>query len=139
MELSMLKLKILSILGLMLLSNGISAAPTAPIKDIHTQDIAQIISTGKPAVIIDARTVAYDDLNRIPGAKLLPYNATEGQIFQVIPQKNMTIIVYCTSTKCPASHYMAERLVRLGYKDVNKYQEGIVAWIAAGNPIEINQ
>ena len=126
------------ILGLVVFASGLFASPTVPIRHVHTQDIARLISTGKPSLILDARTQAYDDLTRIPGAKLLPYNSTEKQIADMIPKKDTLIVLYCTSTKCPASRYMAERLVRLGYRNVNTYQEGIVAWIAAGNPIEID-
>ena len=123
----------------LVLFQGLTAGPTASIHQVHTQDIQHLISTGKPLLILDARTQPYDDLTRIPGAKLLPYNATERQISQTIPSKDTLVVVYCTSTKCPASRYMAERLTRLGYRNINTYQEGIVAWIASGNPIEIDE
>lgn len=121
----------------LLLAHHLAAAPTSPIKEIHTKQLSEIIDVGTPLVILDARSIPYDDLTRIPGAKLLPYNTPEQGIRESIPSRDSMIVVYCTSTKCPASNYLAERLVRLGYKNVNKYQEGIVAWMAAGNAIEI--
>ena len=135
----MFKLNNLIALSFILFFTSVMAAPTAPIKAIHTQDLSEMIMVGKTLVILDARSTPYDDLTRIPGAKLLPYNTPENDIKEAIPGRDSMIVVYCTSTKCPASNYLAERLVRLGYKNVNKYQEGIVAWIAAGNPIEIDK
>lgn len=119
--------------------SALVAGPTAPIRVVHTQDVSEMIAAGKPVVIIDARSIPYDDLNRIPGAKLLPYNSPEKEIREALPSPNALIVVYCTSPKCPASNYLAERLVRLGYKNVSKYPEGISSWMAAGNKIEIDE
>ena len=131
--------KLLLTLGMLSIFNFAAAAPTAPVREVHTKDIVDMINLEKQVVILDARSIPYDDLTRIPGAKLLPYNSPEKEIREVIPTRESLIVVYCTSTKCPASNYLAERLVRLGYKNVNKYPEGIVAWIADGHAIEIDQ
>lgn len=135
------------ILTLTLLTAGLSAVSPERLNAIHDESVPHYhdiqtyllkewIQGGKSLTILDARTPEYDDGNRLPGALFLPYTSSDADIAKTIPAKDATVIVYCTSKDCPASKFLVENLLKLGYTNVYKYPEGINAWIAEGNPIE---
>lgn len=97
-------------------------------KEIHTKELKDLLRTNSAVVVIDARSKEYDDGQRIGNAKALPYDSKDEEIKKVIPNKDATIVVYCVSQACPVSKYLAERLVKLGYKNVLKYPEGLEGW-----------
>lgn len=102
---------------------------------IDTHALANLIAAGVPLVILDARGGKYDDGKRIASAQTLSYDATEKQAAQVIPSLNSLIVVYCSNLECPASDYLAKRLLELGYSNILKYPEGIQEWIHSGHPV----
>lgn len=132
----------------MLAFGQLSAVDPARLAGIHTENAPHYheISTpelkqriekqGRHIVILDTRTKEYDDGRRIPGAKFFPYNSKDEEIALTIPKKDTLVVVYCTNSKCPASKFLADRLVVMGYTNVYKYGEGIEGWIKGGNPIE---
>ena len=61
------------------------------------------------------------------------------QALHLLPDKNATIVTYCSNEACGNSQAVANRLERLGYTAVRKYREGIQDWVAAGNPTESTQ
>ena len=63
----------------------------------------------------------------------------EQQAPTLLPDKNATIVTYCSNEACGNSQAVANRLERLGYTAVRKYREGIQDWVAAGNPTESTQ
>lgn len=108
----------------------------APIKEIQAEELSRLIIDKKKVVVLDVRSARFDDRKRLPGAISVPYNTPQKNIFDKIPSKDITVVVYCGSSKCPSSQYMAERLIRMGYKSVLKYTDGISAWIAGGRLFE---
>ena len=50
--------------------------------------------------------------------------------------KEDEIVVYCTDEDCLASPVAARTLREMGYKKVLDYEEGKLAWKAAGLPME---
>lgn len=105
-------------------------------QEIHTKEISSFIKANPSAVILDVRSVKYDDGNRIPGAKFLPHDSSDEEIQAVIPSRETIVLVYCTSEECPLSEIMAERLVKMGYKNVVRYVEGLEAWENTGLPVD---
>ncbi len=87
------------------------------------------------ATIVDARGGKFLDDRRIPGAKVLSAKSSEAQITAALPDKDATIVAYCTNKKCPASKMLAAKLVTMGYKNVQKYPDGIDGWEAAGKTV----
>lgn len=104
---------------------------------VKTEELSRWLQKGERLQVLDTRTATFDDFKRLPGAMSLPYNTPEKVIRQKLPSLDAKVVVYCGHAKCPASQYMAERLVRLGYKQVYRYAEGIKTWSQEGKPVEI--
>lgn len=103
---------------------------------MHADDIKAALDGGKTLVILDARTKEYDDGNRLPGAKFMPYTSTDKDIKQAIPSVDTPIVVYCSNAHCPASKFLADKLLQLGYTKIYKYPEGIADWTKRGYPVD---
>ncbi len=104
---------------------------------IDTIGLRCMINAKTPMIILDARAYSYDDGYRIPGARNLYHKTTAEEAATVIPGKDSLVIVYCTNIDCPASQWLAERLIQLGYTNIVKYPQGIEAWMDEGNPVDI--
>ena len=87
-------------------------------------------------VALDARTGAFDDGRRVPGARMLAPTAKDAEVTALLPDKKALVVTYCTGLKCPASHMLGEKLRAMGYVNVLEYHEGIDGWAAAGNAVE---
>lgn len=98
-------------------------------KEIHTEELKQLIDSKKPALIFDARKSI--TVGVLPGAKHLSYDADGNTIAKAIGAhpKDYMIVVYCARVECPLSKYLAENLISEGYTNVYKYPEGIEAWM----------
>jgi len=103
---------------------------------INTPGLAAMIAAKVPMIIVDARSGKYDDGKRIPGAKSLNAGATDEEIKALLPDKSVLIVTYCANLECPASHQLAEKLIKSGYVNLIEYPEGIEGWQKAGNKVE---
>lgn len=119
---------------------------------ITTEELKQIIESGKDIVIVDTMPFAASySKAHIPGAKqfLFPIpdmaewdsKETDGRSQQdyadlLGPDKDKPIIVYCGFVKCTRSHNGAVWARKLGYANVLRHPGGIFAWKGAGYPVE---
>jgi rhodanese-related sulfurtransferase len=115
---------------------GHNEPKAAPYKEVTTQQLKEWIDSNKKMVIIDARSDAYDDGERIPGAKQVPVDSTKEEIKAAIPALDTIVVVYCSSHECPASKWLASRLVEMGYTAIYKYPDGIYGWKESGYKTE---
>ena len=90
-------------------------------------------------VVIDALPAAYYDQAHLPGALNLVESDVEAHAPNLLPDKNATIVTYCSNEACGNSQAVANRLERAGYTNVRKYSQGIQDWVAAGNATESTQ
>ncbi len=86
----------------------------------------------KEMVILDARSKPYFDGNLLPKARWLSAESTDQEILSAVPSKNGLIVVYCWSTECPASGWLYDKLVKLGYANIYEYHGGIQEWKQLG-------
>lgn len=105
-------------------------------KLIQASELKTWYDQDKEMTVIDARSKPYFDRIVLPKAKWLPYDVSERELKAVLPSKSMLVVVYCSSTACPASKYMADRLIKSGYLNVYKYAEGLKDWMQKKYPTE---
>jgi len=103
---------------------------------VNTEALATLIQSKVPLKIFDARSVKYDDGQRITGAQQLSPDADEAVITKAIPDKSQLVVTYCAGLKCPASKALADRLKKLGYTNVIEYPQGIAGWLEAGKAVD---
>ncbi len=105
---------------------------------ITRTDLEALVATGA-VVLVDALPASYYDQLHLPGALNLVESDVDTEAPRLLPNKNATIVTYCSNEACGNSQAVANRLERLGYTAVSKYREGIQDWAAAGNPTESTQ
>lgn len=103
-------------------------------KEIHAQELKNWYDQGKKMIVIDARSKEYYDGTLLPNASWMPHDISESDLKKAIPSKDDLVVVYCWSLSCPASKWMADRLVAEGYTNVYKYPEGLHDWMQHGYP-----
>jgi rhodanese-related sulfurtransferase len=101
---------------------------------IDRDGVRAAIDTG--AVVVEALPAPYYEDAHLPGARNLPHDSDEATIAAVLPDRDATLVVYCSNVACPNSTLLSRRLVQLGYTDVRKYEAGKEDWISASLPVE---
>ena len=105
---------------------------------INTTVLENLMESNVPMVLLDARSGKWDDKSRIPGAQSLNDKSSREEVEKIIKSKNILVVTYCSSLKCPASSKLYIHLKKLGYKNVLEYPFGIKEWLEVGNDIEMD-
>jgi rhodanese-related sulfurtransferase len=88
------------------------------------------------ATVVEALPAPYYEDAHLPGAQNLPHDSDPATIAAMLPDRDATVVVYCSNLACQNSAILSRRLVQLGYTDVREYEGGKEDWITAGLPIE---
>ena len=94
-------------------------------KQISQEEAKEIMDSMKEFVILDVRTKEEYDEKHIPGAVLIPNEEILERAEAELPDKEMTILVYCRSGN--RSKTASEKLAGLGYTNVLEFG-GINTW-----------
>lgn len=113
-----------------------SKGKTAGVPEVDTAGLKELLAKGDAVTVLDARSGKWDDGQRIAGAKSLNADTPDEEVAKALPDKDAKIVTYCAGVKCPASHALADKLTKLGYKNVTEYPEGIEGWVKAGNEVQ---
>ncbi|MCL2444931.1 rhodanese-like domain-containing protein [Candidatus Saccharibacteria bacterium] len=84
-----------------------------------------LMSTLDHFTLLDVRTSTEFAELHIPGATLIPYSKLESRITELPTDLDTPIFIYCNSGN--RSHYAAQFLTTLGYKNVYDFG-GIIDW-----------
>lgn len=103
------------------------AEPTgaAEYHKISAEDAKERMDSGDELIILDVRTQAEYDEERISGAILIPNETIGDEMPELLPDLNAEILIYCRSGRRSAE--AAKKLVALGYTNVYDFG-GIVGW-----------
>ena len=102
---------------------------------ISRDDLQAAIDAGT-VTVVDALPESYYAQAHLPGAVNLVEADVETKAADLLPDRDAAIVTYCSNAACGNSEAVANRLRRLGYRNVRKYREGIQDWIEAGLTVE---
>lgn len=105
------------------------------IRNIKTEELKKMIDSGESFVIVNVLDAEDYDLEHICGSINIPVAKVSEEAPKVI-NKFEKVIVHCSGPSCKASAAAAEKLDKLGYSDVMRYEGGIEEWKAAGYCLE---
>jgi rhodanese-related sulfurtransferase len=108
--------------------------PNQTTSEITTEELLSIVAKGSPPVL-DVRFAQEWAIAHIPGS-INVYEKEVDQIAQLYPDRATTLILYCNGPFCGKSKRTSQDLVKLGYKDIRRYQLGMPVWRALGNTVE---
>ncbi len=91
-------------------------------KEVNYKTVQEMLKK-ENAVLIDVRSHQEYEEGHLIGAILLPLYNIENEILNLVPNKNTTIIVYCTSGI--RSKEAGEILEMLGYENVYSLKGGL--------------
>lgn len=103
---------------------------------IDRDEIRALLDGGTPVTLVETLPAEHFEQGHLPGAIHLHFDDVESRAAELLPDKDALIVTYCSNTACPNSRVAAERLAKLGYGDVRRYEAGKQDWAEAGLPLE---
>lgn len=103
---------------------------------ISREQLARKLERHEAFVLIDTLPEAIYRREHLPGAINIPSERIIDEAPNRVPDRETEIVVYCRNTSCRRSERAAQRLVRLGYRNVYDYVAGKEDWIESGAPVE---
>lgn len=128
---------IVLVAGALIMGNGLLAG-NAPESEAHIERVpAQAFSqavTRDEGTILDVRTLAEFTEGHIAGATVVDWNdpSFSSQVAEL--DKSKRYLVYCRSGSRSAQAVAAMR--EMGFTDITELRGGVIAWEAAGLPLE---
>ncbi len=102
--------------------------------EVSTAQVKDILATGK-AHVFDVRPAKEYAIAHVPGSTNI-YEKEIERMMEICPDKNSLMVLYCNGPYCHKSIRVAEQLVKKGYTNVKRYQDGMPLWRALGNTAE---
>ena len=103
---------------------------------ITRQEITELLEAGTPLQLVDTLRPLHFDQAHLPGAVLIEMETVAEQAPALLPDRDALVITYCSNVACQNSRVVAEKLAKLGYTNVRRYEAGKQDWIVAGLPVE---
>ncbi|MEO8272905.1 MAG: molybdopterin-synthase adenylyltransferase MoeB [Chloroflexota bacterium] len=103
-----------------------------PVREVDARTAEQRHAAG--ATLIDVREQVEWDAGHIAGSTFIPLGVVLDQIESSVPEKDRELVIYCRSGARSAR--ATAGLMQLGYTNVVNMAGGILAWDAAGLPID---
>lgn len=101
-------------------------------KQIEAKDLKERMDKNRNLVVIEALPSKYYAQGHLPNAVNMPLEMTDEEIKKLLPDTSSEIITYCSSSTCPNSGKLAERLSSLGYRNVVAFEAGKEGWTKSG-------
>src|SRR5262245_7955686 len=115
--------------------------------EISTAQLRAALNGGS-AIILDARPYEEYAVSHIPTARAVPakagttpalYVGDAAEVAKTIPDQTQPLILYCNGLFCGRSERLADDLIKLGYRNVRRYQLGAPGWRALGGVMQVEK
>jgi rhodanese-related sulfurtransferase len=105
------------------------------VTEIDRDELKQKLDHPKKSILVEALRPEHFRKLHLPGAINIPVDQVRSQAPELMPNKDMEVIIYCAGPTCHASHQAADELTAMGYTNVRHYVGGKEDWIQAGLPV----
>jgi rhodanese-related sulfurtransferase len=104
-------------------------------KTIDRDELKRAIDAGGVTVV---ETLGHEHFEQghLPGAIHIHFEDIAEKAPELLPDRDATIVTYCSNVACSNSELAAAQLGRLGYGGVRRYVEGKEDWQEAGYALE---
>jgi rhodanese-related sulfurtransferase len=99
---------------------------------ITRDELVELLAAGTPVQFVETLRAEHFAQGHLPGAVHIHFEEVDERAPQVLTDKDALIVTYCTNTACQNSRIAAEKLAKLGYANVRRYEEGKQDWDEAG-------
>jgi rhodanese-related sulfurtransferase len=106
-------------------------------RKITRDELVARLGAGTPLQFVETLRAEHFAQGHLPGAVHIHFEEVDERAPQVLPDKDALIVTYCSNTACQNSRIAAEKLAKLGYTDVRRYEEGKQDWAEAGLDLEL--
>ncbi len=103
---------------------------------ITRDEIKAALDSGADLTLVETLRPEHYDQGHLPGAVHLHPDDVEARAAHVLPDRDAAIVTYCSNRACGNSAAVAAKLVKLGYTNVRRYEDGKQDWIDNGLPVE---
>ena len=105
-------------------------------RNITRNELVDLIAAGEPVQFVETLRAEHFAQGHLPGAVHIHFEAVEDRAPELLPDKDALIVTYCSNTACQNSRIAAEKLAKLGYTNVRRYEEGKQDWVEAGLEVD---
>ncbi len=106
------------------------------VQTITRDELQAALAERDDVVLVETLRAEHYDQGHLPGAVHLHPDDVERRAAQVLPDRDALVITYCSNVACGNSRAVAEKLAKLGYRNVRRYEAGKQDWQEAGLPLE---
>ena len=104
---------------------------------VNREQLKKMMDKDKTMILAEVLPLKNYHKYHIAGAVSLPLNERfEDQFQKIIPDKNRSVVLYCSNSGCQASEEASRRVEEAGYTNVYDYKDGKEDWKEAGLPVE---
>jgi rhodanese-related sulfurtransferase len=105
-------------------------------RKITRDEIVELLDSGTPVQFVETLRAEHFAQGHLPGAVHIHFEEVQEHAAQALPDKDALIVTYCSNSACQNSRIAAEKLAKLGYANVRRYEEGKQDWTEAGLELE---
>ena len=106
-------------------------------RNITRNELVDLIAAGEPVQFVETLRAEHFAQGHLPGAVHFHFDEVQERAPELLPDKDALIVTYCSNTACQNSRIAAEKLAKLGYTNVRRYEEGKQDWDEAGLELEV--
>jgi rhodanese-related sulfurtransferase len=113
-----------------------ASTTTHGVHEITRQGLQSKLDKKAPVTLVEALSPEEFRKQHLPRAVNIPMEQVAALAPRLLPDKDREIVVYCSGKTCHSSDTVAQKLMDLGYTNVDHYAGGKSEWVANGLPIE---
>jgi rhodanese-related sulfurtransferase len=106
-------------------------------RKITRDEIVELLAAGEQVQFVETLRSEHFAQGHLPGAVHIHFEEVEERAPELLTNKDALIVTYCSNTACQNSRIAAEKLAKLGYTNVRRYEEGKQDWAEAGLELEV--